>query len=105
MARSCGPGKDSGKSTTNRSGPVTACTAGATRWLVSISISLAPPTFSTDTWRIRPVRPEPVRHGGYNMANAGIVTAALTPKVEIQAANLPGAVPGAITRDPAAVIA
>src|SRR4029077_6647752 len=35
---------------TRRSGPVTVCTAGSMRWLVSISISVASPDFKTATF-------------------------------------------------------
>src|SRR5215469_15840429 len=51
MARSWGPGKACGKSMTSRSGPVTACTSGVTRWLISISISVAPADLRTATCR------------------------------------------------------
>src|SRR5579862_1692590 len=51
-ARNCGPGNDPGKSSTRRSGPAMSCVAGTTRWLVSISISMAPPDLSRATLRI-----------------------------------------------------
>src|SRR5215469_10977887 len=78
MARSAGPGKDSGKSTTKRSGPVTACTDGETRWLVSISISVAPPTFNTSTRRTCAAGPDPLRAGESNSMDGLFIAAGAT---------------------------
>src|SRR4029077_14197310 len=84
---------------------VTACTAGATRWLVSISISVAPPTFSTATWRICAVGPEPVRAGVSNSMGAVFITAGVTRTVGTLAGIPTGAGAGATAFDAAAVTA